>query len=59
MRNLNDLRRNFEMATYELDSDMVTRSIDAFPERVKMCQAVGGGIFEKYKDKLKKKLRKK
>lgn len=59
IQNLNDLRRNFEMATYELDADMVTRSIDAFPERIKMCQAVGGGIFEKYKDKLKIKFRKK
>lgn len=57
IRNLNDLRRNFEMAAYELESDMTIRAIDAFPERLKMCQAVSGGLFEKFKNKLKIKFR--
>ena len=59
IRNLDDLRRNFEMACSRLDKEQVRRAIDAVPEQVKLCEAAGGGAFEKYKDKLKIKFRKK
>ena len=59
IKNLDDLRRNFEMACSRLDGAQVRRAIDAVPEQVKICEAAGGGAFEKYKDKIKIKLRKK
>ena len=59
IKNLADLRRNFEMACSRLDKNQVLRAIEAVPERVKICEAAGGGAFEKYKDKIKIQMRKK
>lgn len=56
IQNLNDLRRNFEMACYSLELEEVTRAIDAVPERLEMCRFVDGGRFEKYKCEIRKKL---
>ena len=59
IKNKNDLRRNFEMACYGIDVVEIHKAIDSVPERVKICEAVGGGAFEKYKYKIRKILREK